>query len=64
MRELMGAHKTRQKHKKLNSDITTSQIDRGDERFEGRWVVKLADGRFGCYGKEKDDAEENPIVAS
>jgi len=40
MRELMGAHNTRQKHKKLNSDITTHHIDRGDEHFERRWVVK------------------------
>jgi hypothetical protein len=48
----------------MNSDATTYRIDGGDERYEGRRVVKVSDGRFGSYGKEEDTGMENPIVAS
>ena len=61
----MGENKTRQHSQNtVNYDTTTYQIDHGDKRFEGRWVVKQADGRLGSYSKEKDAAAENPIVAS
>ncbi len=58
-------HKTSQhlqNTRKINA--TTYRIDGGDERYEGRWVVKVSDGRLGSYSKEKDAAAENPIVAS
>ena len=58
-------HKTSQHFqntRKINA--TTYRIDGGDERYEGRWVVKVSDGRLGSYSKEKDAAAENPIVTS
>jgi hypothetical protein len=30
----------------VNLDITTYRITRGDDSYEGRWVVEQADGRL------------------